>query len=262
MARGTPFPCSIRFRSRRRFWSPGQEDFAHRAHHLHPAADHPRQHGCSLCRRRTPVEAPRQHWREPGKSSSRFKGRIMAPTWNSNRGNRKSLSSRALLSWVALSLLTSSTISIARAGDLARSNAAYARQDYVRAAKALSHAARRGNRQAQGRLGFMYENGLGVPQAYDAAASLYIEGAIRGDPFAQSRLGLMYDKGHGVPQDYVLAYKWLNLAAGRASRRERDVFLRLRDAVSSKMTPEQILEGQRLALDWRLWRVVTYWRKL
>jgi TPR repeat protein len=151
---------------------------------------------------------------------------------------------------IAVLLADASTISIAHAGDLARSNVAYARQDYVRAAKALSHAARRGNRQAQGRLGFMYENGLGVPQAYDAAASLYIEGAMRGDPFAQSRLGLMYDKGHGVPQDFVLAYKWLNLAAGRASRRERDFFIRLRDAVSSKMTTDQILKGQRMALDW------------
>jgi hypothetical protein len=165
--------------------------------------------------------------------------------------DRKSASLRGLIGWIALALVGAGTISIADAGDLARSSAAYARQDYVRAAKTLSHAARRGNRKAQGRLGFMYENGLGVPQAYDAAASLYIDGAIRGDPFAQSRLGLMYDKGHGVPQDFVLAYKWLNLAAGRASRREREFFLRLRDAVSSKMTPDQILEGQRLALDWR-----------
>lgn len=96
----------------------------------------------------------------------------------------------------------------------------------------------------------MYENGLGVPQAYDAATSLYLEAAMRGDPFAQSRLGLMYDKGHGVPQDFVLAHKWLNLAAARAPRRQRDFFLRLRDAVASKMTADQILEAQRLALDW------------
>jgi uncharacterized protein len=175
----------------------------------------------------------------------------MVRVWALNRKKRRLTSPRALFASVALLFLAPSSISIASAGDLARSSAAYARQDYIRAAKALSHAARRGNPAAQGRLGFLYENGLGVPQAYDAAASLYIEGAARGDPFAQSRLGLMYDKGHGVPQDYVLAYKWLNLAAGGASRRERDVFLRLRDAISSKMTPDQILEGQRMALDWR-----------
>ena len=61
----------------------------------------------------------------------------------------------------------------------------------------------------------------------------------------------MYDKGHGVPQNFVLAYKWLNLAAAHASGRERDVYLRLRDAVSSKMSTDEIIEGQRLALNWR-----------
>ena len=60
----------------------------------------------------------------------------------------------------------------------------------------------------------------------------------------------MYDKGHGVPQDFILAYKWLNLAAARSSTRERDYFLRLRNAIASKMSPVQIAEGQRLAMLW------------
>ena len=63
-------------------------------------------------------------------------------------------------------------------------------------------------------------------------------------------LGLMYDKGHGVPQDFILAYKWLNLAAARAPKRERDYFLRLRNAVASKMSLAQVAEGQRLAQLW------------
>jgi len=53
-----------------------------------------------------------------------------------------------------------------------------------------------------------------------------------------------------VRQDFVLAYKWLNLAAARAPKRQRDYFLRLRNAVASKMSPAQISEGQRLALLW------------
>jgi TPR repeat protein len=114
----------------------------------------------------------------------------------------------------------------------------------------LSAPALRGNARAQGLLGFMYENGFGVPQAYDAAADLYQRAAVQGDPFAQSRLGLSYDKGHGVPQDVVLAYKWLDLAAAHATRRKRDYYLRLRNAVASKMSTSQIVEGQRLALYW------------
>jgi TPR repeat protein len=96
----------------------------------------------------------------------------------------------------------------------------------------------------------MYENGFGVPQAYDVAADLYRRAAAQGDPFAQNRLGLSYDKGHGVPPNAVLSYKWLNLAAAHAPKRERDAYLRLRNAVASKMSSDQIAEGQRLALTW------------
>ncbi|HLX14219.1 MAG TPA: tetratricopeptide repeat protein [Bradyrhizobium sp.] len=131
-----------------------------------------------------------------------------------------------------------------------RGTAAYSRGDYARAVRDLAPAAARGNARAQGRLGFMYENGFGVPQNYDDAAALYHRGAVQGDAFAQSRLGLSYDKGHGVPQDLVLSYKWLDLATANASRRDRDFYQRLRDAVASKMTSGQIVEGQRLALMW------------
>lgn len=138
----------------------------------------------------------------------------------------------------------------AHADGVRRAAAAYSSSDYIRAANALSPLALRGNARAQAQLGFMYENGFGVPQAYDAAADLYRRAAMQGDPFAQSRLGLIYDKGHGVPQDVVLSYKWLDLAAAHATRRERDYYLRLRNAVASKMTSDQIVVGQRLALMW------------
>jgi TPR repeat protein len=138
----------------------------------------------------------------------------------------------------------------ARADGVSRATAAYARHDYITAVRILTPLALRGDARAQSFLGFMYENGYGAPQAYEAAADLYRQAAICGNPFGQSMLGLMYDKGHGVPQDFVLAYKWLNLAAARASPHERDYFIRLRDAVSSKMSRAQIAEGQHLAMLW------------
>jgi TPR repeat protein len=150
----------------------------------------------------------------------------------------------------AILLFGADATEVARADGLTRGTAAYSRGDYVRAVDQLSSEALRGNARAQARLGFMYENGFGVPQAYDVAADLYERAAVQGDPFAQSRLGLSYDKGHGVPPDAVLSYKWLNLAAARAPKRERDAYLRLRNAVASKMSSDQIVEGQRLALIW------------
>jgi uncharacterized protein len=109
---------------------------------------------------------------------------------------------------------------------------------------------KQGSARALGRLGFRYESGLGVLQNYIAAANLYLRAAERGDTFAQSRLGLSYDKGHGVPKDFILAYKWLDIAAARGTRPNHDFYLRLRDAVASKMSFEQVSEGQRLALIW------------
>jgi TPR repeat protein len=138
----------------------------------------------------------------------------------------------------------------AHADTLARGTAAYSRGEYVRAAQELSPLAQRGNAKALGLLGFLYEHGFGEPQDYDAAADFYTRGAVQGNPFAQAMLGLMYDKGHGVPLDFILAYKWLNLAAASTQGHDQETFARLRDAVASKMSKDEIAEGQRLALNW------------
>lgn len=138
----------------------------------------------------------------------------------------------------------------ARADALRRGAAAFDRGDYVRAAQYLAPLAERGNLRALGLLGFMYEHGFGVPQAYDAAFDFYCRAAVQGNPFAQAQLGLMYDKGHGVHQDFIQAYKWLDLAAARARGRERDAYARFRDAIASKMSRDEIVVGQRLALSW------------
>jgi uncharacterized protein len=138
----------------------------------------------------------------------------------------------------------------ARADALGRGTAAFNRGDYIRAARELSPLAASGNPRALGLLGFMYEHGFGAPQAYEAAFDLYCRAAVQGNPFAQAMLGLMYDKGHGTHQDFIQAYKWLDLAAARTVGRERDTYARFRNAVASKMSPDEILVGQRLALNW------------
>jgi TPR repeat protein len=56
-------------------------------------------------------------------------------------------------------------------------------------------------------------------------------------------LGLMYDKGHGVHHDYIQAYKWLDLTAARARGRERDGYLRFRNALASKRPRDEIILG-------------------
>ncbi|MGF6427756.1 TPR repeat protein [Bradyrhizobium elkanii] len=163
---------------------------------------------------------------------------------------RRVLAQRTRLSASLAIVVWAMTASVASADSVARGSAAFHRGDYVRAARELAPAAERGNARALGMLGFLYEHGFGVPQAYAAAADCYYRGAVQGDPFAQAQLGLMYDKGHGVPTDFVLAYKWLNLAAARSNGRQRDAYLRFRDAVASKLSTYEIIAGQRFALEW------------
>jgi uncharacterized protein len=138
----------------------------------------------------------------------------------------------------------------ARAGSLPSASAAYARGDYVTAAKQLEPLAAAGNAWAQGLLGFMYEYGRGVPQDYVCAAGWYTRAAEQGDPAAQHLLGILYEKGYGVPKDVVLSYMWLNLAAARAGRAERDAYTRLRNAVATKMSRVQLALAQQLASEW------------
>jgi TPR repeat protein len=123
------------------------------------------------------------------------------------------------------------------------------RDDYVAAARRIIPLAQRGDAHAQAMLGFMYANGRGVPQSYEVAVDWYLQAAEGGDPTGQHLLGLMYDKGFGVTQNVIMAYKWLNLAAAHASPQNRENFLRMRDAVASKMTRAQIDVGQQLALE-------------
>lgn len=149
-------------------------------------------------------------------------------------------------------LLASVTVAVpAEAQSFSRGKAAFVRGKYVEAAKLLAPIAARGDPHALAMLGFMHENGLGAPQDYDTAAELYSRAAECGDNTAQYLLGLMYDKGHGVERDEVLAYKWLNLATATAPASKRDDYLKIRNAVASKMTLGQIRIGQWLASSWR-----------
>jgi uncharacterized protein len=132
---------------------------------------------------------------------------------------------------------------------------AFHRSDYATAFRKLRPLAERGQAEAQALLGFMYQHGSGVPQDQVIAAHWYSSAAEQGHVGAQYQLGLLYDKGHGVPQSAVIAYKWLNLAATRAQPRERDYYVRIRDAVASKLDAEQLAQAQWLSASWTPKRV-------
>lgn len=86
-------------------------------------------------------------------------------------------------------------------------------QDYEEAAKWYTLAAGQGLGGAHLNLGNLYDKGKGVEKDYAEAAKHFMVAAKQGFPEAQNNLGLMYKSGQGVPQDYKLAAMWLQRAA-------------------------------------------------
>ena len=125
-------------------------------------------------------------------------------------------------------------------------------QDYAEAANWFRLSAERGLAAAQYNLGIMYENGQGIPQDYAEAVKWWRLAAEQGHALAQYNLGTMYDAGRGVPQNYVQAHMWYSLAASRLPPGENhDNAVNNRNAVAGLMTLAQIAEAQKLAREWQ-----------
>ena len=152
--------------------------------------------------------------------------------------------------WVLPGVLVCAAIfsNPAAADQLRNGIRAFAANDYVTAARIFSDLAPQGNARAQTYLGYMFANGKGVPQNFMVAAGWYRCASQQGVPAAQYMLGLMYDKGQGVPQDYVIAYALLDRAVAAAGS-EREHWVRIRDAVASKLSLAERLRGQQLAFE-------------
>ena len=86
-------------------------------------------------------------------------------------------------------------------------------RNFALALKWFQEAAKQGNSKAQGSLGYMYGNGLGVPQDYQKAFDLLVQSATQAYAVAQNNLGYMYQEGRGVEQDYKKALYWYQKAA-------------------------------------------------
>ena len=86
-------------------------------------------------------------------------------------------------------------------------------QDFTEAARLYRLAAAQGHAAAQFNLGGMCKDGTGVPQDFTEAARLYRLAAAQGHAGGQYNLGAMHHNGTGVPQDYTEAARWTRLAA-------------------------------------------------
>jgi hypothetical protein len=118
--------------------------------------------------------------------------------------------------------------------------------------KPLKERAAAGDSEAQFTLGKNYEAGRGgLRRDYVEAERWYRLAAQQGDPYAQASLALLLRFGKGVAQDYVQSYMWFTLAIHGTQGPDRESIVELRDALAAKMTPDQIRQASRQALEWK-----------
>lgn len=93
----------------------------------------------------------------------------------------------------------------------------YDRNQPEKAFRYLEYAAKGGSTEAQLRLGYMYEKGIGVDADYEEAAAYYYDAARQGEPQAMKNLGQMYEYGLGVEEDWSKAAEWYQRGARRGN---------------------------------------------
>jgi TPR repeat protein len=108
----------------------------------------------------------------------------------------------------------------------------------------LRRAAEKDLANAQVELGRCYVFGRGTEQSFTKSAELFSKAANQNYPEGQYWFALQLISGHGVDKNLAEAWKWIILAKGKDPV--------LRELVSEQMkheriTPEQIVEGERLA---------------
>jgi len=122
-------------------------------------------------------------------------------------------------------------------------------RDGKKAARLWLIAAQQGHATAQAYLGTRYENGFGVPQNYAIAFKWYRLAAEQGNWIGQAGLAGMFAEGHGMPKNLIEAYAWYSAADANKGEAESSE-AKHRDLLAQKLSPAQLAEGQKLAVEY------------
>lgn len=88
-------------------------------------------------------------------------------------------------------------------------------KDAARSAEWYMRGARMGNAASEAAVGQLYENGNGVRENWDTAAQWYMKSAKQGYVMGEFRLGRAYQYGVGIPIDINAAKQWYDRAAAQ-----------------------------------------------
>ncbi len=105
--------------------------------------------------------------------------------------------------------------------------AALRRGDHPEAYQACKSEAEAGDPDCQVLVGYLFQEGLGVPENATEAIRLFRLAAKRGLAMAQCFLGLAYERGFGVSEDDAQAVRWYQLRL-RSEIRSVNIFSRCR----------------------------------
>lgn len=109
-------------------------------------------------------------------------------------------------------------------------------------------------------LGFIYKNGIVVPQDNDEAAKWFRMAAEEGHAMAQYNLGVMYEIGENVPLNYKMAYVWYNISAANPSGRgeDRKKAAKARDNIAKRLSATGLEHAQDIANE--MWIKKKWWK--
>jgi hypothetical protein len=121
-------------------------------------------------------------------------------------------------------------------------------QDDKQSAEWYRRASERNFADAQTKLAYLYAAGRGVEQSQTEAVRLFRRAAEQGNGIAQVNLAATYASGSlGHTQDLILAYVLVSHAAAMG----KQLALNELPNVTALLSPDQLLEGKRLAEKWK-----------
>jgi len=134
-------------------------------------------------------------------------------------------------------LLLLIAIPLPASADFMGAEAAVRRGEYPSAYLACKSETDAGDAECQHLVGYLYQEGLGVPLNATEAIRLFRLAAKRGLSIAQCHLGFAYERGFGVSRDDFEAVRWYRLAAAQG------------DPIGEYFMAFSLLEGRGIAKD-------------
>lgn len=143
-------------------------------------------------------------------------------------------------------------VSIYKIGDIyARGDHTVAR-DYTKALQYLQRAAGLGFARAQNDIGYMLEQGMGLPKNLAEAVKWYRVAGEQGWGQSQVNLGRLYENGTGVPKDLKEAYYWYRLAGNSRIDRDRNAGRAKMDELRKRIDSSALAEVDGRVNAWKV----------